>query len=71
MTEHLHRDFGRERVVNMPICESAMVGYATGLAIIGHRPIVEFQFADFAVDATTQITLNAGTYHFRSGAKGP
>ncbi len=71
VTEHLHRDFGRERVVNMPICESAMVGYATGLAITGHRPIVEFQFADFAVDATTQITLNAGTYHFRSGAKVP
>lgn len=71
MTEHLYQDFGRERVVNMPICESAMVGYATGLAIVGHRPIVEFQFADFAVDATTQITLNAGTYHFRSGAKVP
>ena len=71
VTEHLFGRYGRERVVNMPICESAMVGYATGMAICGHRPIVEFQFADFAVDATTQIALNTGTYHFRSGAKVP
>ncbi len=71
VTGNLHKDFGRSRVLNTPICESATVGYATGLAITGHRPIVEFQFADFAVDATTQITLNAGTYHFRSGASVP
>lgn len=71
VTEDLFKDFGRSRVVNMPICESAMVGYATGLAINGHRPIIEFQFADFATDATTQICLNAGTYHFRSGANVP
>ncbi len=71
VTEHLFEDFDRSRVLNMPICESAMVGYATGLAVTGHRPIVEFQFADFAMDATTQITLNAGSYHFRSGANAP
>ena len=71
LTENLFSEFSRERVINTPICESSMVGYATGLAITGHRPIVEFQFADFATDATTQITLNAATYHFRSGAKVP
>ncbi len=68
VTKGLFQKHGRSRVINTPICESAMVGYATGLAVNGHRPIVEFQFADFATDATTQITLNAGTYHFRSGA---
>jgi len=71
VTKGLFQKHGRSRVINTPICESAMVGYATGLAVNGHRPIVEFQFADFATDATTQITLNAGTYHFRSGAKAP
>ena len=71
VTKGLFEKHGRSRVLNTPICESAMVGYATGQAINGHRPIVEFQFADFATDATTQITLNMGTYHFRSGAKAP
>ncbi|MBT3480985.1 MAG: transketolase [Opitutales bacterium] len=71
VTKSLFKKHGRSRVINTPICESAMVGYATGQAINGLRPIVEFQFADFATDATTQITLNAGTYHFRSGAKAP
>ncbi|EDY83624.1 Dehydrogenase E1 component family [Verrucomicrobiia bacterium DG1235] len=71
VTEDLLQKYGRTRILNTPICESAMVGYATGLAVNGHRPIVEFQFADFATDATTQICLNAGTYHFRSGAKAP
>jgi 2-oxoisovalerate dehydrogenase E1 component len=71
VTEHLFDEFGRSRVINTPLAESATVGYATGLALNGHRPIVEFQFADFATDATTQILLNAGTYHFRSGASVP
>jgi len=71
VTEDLLEKFGRSRVLNTPLAESAMVGYATGLALNGHRPIVEFQFADFATEATTQILLNAGTYHFRSGAKVP
>ncbi|MCH6258538.1 thiamine pyrophosphate-dependent enzyme [Puniceicoccaceae bacterium K14] len=71
VTDKLLEKYGRERVINTPICESAMVGYATGQAVNGHRPIVEFQFADFATDATTQICLNAGTYNYRSGAKSP
>ena len=71
VTEHLLRDFGRPRVFSTPLCESASTGYAIGLACIGHRPIEEFQFADFATDAMTQITLNAATYHFRAGQKVP
>ncbi|MES2692010.1 MAG: transketolase, partial [Verrucomicrobiota bacterium] len=41
------------------------------LALGGHRPIEEFQFADFATEAVTQITLNAATMHFRSGSACP
>ena len=71
VTEHLLRDFGRPRVLNTPLAESACTGYAIGLAFNGHRPIEEFQFSDFATEAVTQITLNAATMHFRSGAACP
>lgn len=71
VTEGLLKDFGRPRVLSTPLCESASTGYAIGLASIGHRPIEEFQFADFATDATTQLVLNAATYHFRAGQKVP
>ena len=71
VTEKLYAEFGRSRVLNTPLAESATTGYAIGLALGGHRPIVEFQFADFATEATTQILLNAGTFHFRSGARVP
>jgi 2-oxoisovalerate dehydrogenase E1 component len=71
VTEGLLKDFGRARVFNTPLAESACTGYAIGLAVNGHRPIEEFQFADFSTEATTQITLNAATMHFRSGASCP
>jgi len=71
VTQGLIADFGRPRVLSTPLCESACTGYALGLAINGHRAIEEFQFADFATDAMTQIVLNAATYHYRSGQKIP
>ena len=71
VTEGLLADFGRPRVFNTPLAESGCTGYAIGLALNGHRPIEEFQFSDFITEAATQITLNAATYHFRSGAKVP
>lgn len=71
VTEGLLKDFGRPRVFNAPLAESACTGYCVGLALNGHRPIEEFQFADFSTEAATQITLNAATMHFRSGAGCP
>ena len=71
VTEDLYDEFGRTRVFNTPLAESSCTGYAVGLALGGMRPIEEFQFADFSTEACTQITLNAATYHFRSGAKVP
>ena len=71
VTEGLLAAFGRPRVFNTPLAESACTGYAVGLALNGHRPIEEFQFSDFVTEAATQITLNAATYHFRSGAAVP
>ena len=71
VTDGLLKEFGRARVLSTPLCESASTGYAIGLATNAHRPIEEFQFADFATDATTQLVLNAATYHFRAGQKAP
>ena len=71
VTDGLLREFGRPRVLNTPLAESACTGYAIGLAVNGHRPIEEFQFADFSTEAVTQIALNAATFHFRSGAACP
>jgi len=71
VTEGLIEEFGRPRVLSTPLCESASTGYALGLATNAHRPIEEFQFADFSTEATTQIVLNAATYHFRAGQKCP
>jgi 2-oxoisovalerate dehydrogenase E1 component len=71
VTDGLLKDFGRPRVFNTPLAESACTGWAIGMALNGHRPIEEFQFADFSTEAVTQITLNAATYHFRAGAAVP
>ncbi len=71
VTDGLLSTFGRKRVLNTPLAESACTGYAIGLALGGVRPIEEFQFADFVTEAFTQITQNAATYRFRSGAAVP
>jgi 2-oxoisovalerate dehydrogenase E1 component len=63
--------FGPDRVMDMPICESGIVGFALGASQVGARPIVEFQFADFSTEAVTQLGLNAGSWYFRSGSPAP
>jgi 2-oxoisovalerate dehydrogenase E1 component len=63
--------FGPERVIDMPLCESGMVGFALGASQVGAQPIVEFQFADFSTEAVSQLGLNAGTWYFRTGCKAP
>jgi 2-oxoisovalerate dehydrogenase E1 component len=62
---------GPGRVLDLPICESASVGFALGASQVGATPIYEFQFADFSTEAVTQIGLNAGTWYFRSGQPAP
>ena len=62
---------GPERVLDMPICESASVGFALGASQVGAQPIYEFQFADFSTEAVTQTGLNASTWYFRTGQPAP
>ena len=61
--------YGADRVIDMPIAESSIMGFALGASQIGAAPIIEFQFADFSTEAVTQLGLNAGTWHFRTGAR--
>lgn len=62
---------GPQRVIDMPLCESAIMGFALGASQIGQRPIIEFQFADFSTEVVSQLGLNIGTWHFRSGQPAP
>jgi 2-oxoisovalerate dehydrogenase E1 component len=62
---------GPQRVLDMPICESAQVGFALGASQVGGRPIMEFQFADFSTETVTQLGLNASTWYFRAGQPAP
>ncbi len=62
---------GPERVLDMPLCESALVGFALGATQVGSQPILEFQFADFSTEVTTQLGLNSGTWYFRTGRPAP
>lgn len=63
--------FGPERIIDTPICESATVGFSIGASQVGGRPIIEYQFADFATESCTQLGLNAGTWYYRSGSPAP
>jgi 2-oxoisovalerate dehydrogenase E1 component len=63
--------YGPERVIDMPLAEPGMVGFALGASQLGAEPILEFQFADFSTEAVTQLGLNAGTWYFRSGCPAP
>jgi 2-oxoisovalerate dehydrogenase E1 component len=59
--------FGKARVRNTPICESAIVGAGLGLSIKKMKSMVEMQFADFVSEAFTQIVNNLAKSHWRWG----
>ena len=67
ITDGFVNQFGRHRVRNTPICESAVVGAGLGLAIKGMKAMIEMQFADFVSEAMTQIVNNLAKSHWRWG----
>ncbi len=67
VTEGFVDQFGKERVRNTPICESAIVGAGLGLSISGMKAIVEMQFADFVTCGFNQIVNNLAKMHWRWG----
>lgn len=71
VTKGLAERFGDERVLNTPIAELGFTGMATGMALMGMRPIIEMQFADFISTAFDSIVQFAATTHYRWGGKVP
>ena len=67
ITEGFVEKFGKDRVRNTPICESAIVGAGLGLSIKGLKAMVEMQFADFVTEGFNQIVNNLAKSHWRWG----
>ncbi len=71
VTEGMLEKFGADRVIDTPICESAIVGAAVGAALMGMRPVAEMQFMDFIACAFDQIVNMAAKIHYRWGPAVP
>jgi pyruvate/2-oxoglutarate/acetoin dehydrogenase E1 component len=71
VTKGMLEHFGDKRVIDTPICESAIVGTAIGSALVGMRPIAEMQFIDFISCAFDQIVNFAAKCRYRWGAGVP
>ena len=71
ITKGLIEEFGPLRVLDTPLSESAIVGVATGAALMGMRPVVEMQFSDFITCAFNQVVNMSAKIHYRWGARVP
>jgi len=69
ITEGFVEQFGKERVRNTPICESAVVSAGMGLSINGHKAVVEMQFADFVSTGFNPIVNLLAKQHYRWNEK--
>jgi len=67
ITEGFIEEFGKDRVRNTPLCESAIVGTALGLSLEGYKSMMEMQFADFVTVGFNQIINNLAKMHYRWG----
>jgi 2-oxoisovalerate dehydrogenase E1 component len=69
ITDGFVEEFGKQRVRNTPLCESAIVGTALGLSLEGFKSMVEMQFADFVTTGFNQIVNNLAKIHYRWGQR--
>ncbi len=67
VTEGFVEKFGKERIRNTPLCESAIVGTTLGLSLEGYKSVMEMQFADFATVGFNQIINNLAKIYYRWG----
>lgn len=68
-TQDLAEEFGYDRVINTPISEVLMTGMATGMAVAGLKPIVEFQFSGFMLSAIEQLMIHASRMRSRTQSR--
>ena len=71
VTLGFQEEFGPWRVIDAPLSETAIVGGATGAAILGMRPVAEMQFADFVSCAWDHLVTVAAKQRFRAGTPVP
>jgi 2-oxoisovalerate dehydrogenase E1 component beta subunit len=71
VTKGFIEQFGEERVIDTVLAESAIIGAATGAAVVGLRPVAEIQFADFVTCGFNQLVNNTATIHYRWGLPVP
>lgn len=64
VTNGLSDEFGPSRVIDTPISEAAIAGAGIGAALVGTRPVIEFQFLDFIMIAMDQIVNHAAQYRY-------
>jgi 2-oxoisovalerate dehydrogenase E1 component beta subunit len=67
VTDGLQAEFGTDRVMDMPLAESGIIGMAVGLAFRGFRPVVEIQFDGFIYPGFDQIVAQVAKLHARTG----
>ena len=67
ITDGFVSEFGKERIRNTPICESAIVGAALGLSLEGYKGLMEMQFADFVSVGFNQVVNNLAKVYYRWG----
>jgi pyruvate dehydrogenase E1 component beta subunit len=69
VTTGLHKKFGPERVIDMPISEQAFTSFATGAALAGQRPLIEFQIPALLFLAFEQIANQAHKFSLMTGGQ--
>lgn len=67
ITQGFTDQFGKDRVRNTPLCESAIIGIGLGLSLKQYKAMVEMQFADFVTCGFNQIVNNLAKLHYRWG----
>ena len=69
VTRYLQKEFGEDRVFDMPIAESAILGSAVGAAMMGMRPVVEIMWGDFMLVALDQLVNQAANVRYITRGK--
>lgn len=65
VTEGFVDHFGKDRIRNTPLCESAIIGSGLGLSVKNFKSVIEMQFADFVTTGFNQIVNNLAKVHYR------
>ncbi|MDD8019234.1 MAG: alpha-ketoacid dehydrogenase subunit beta [Bacteroidota bacterium] len=65
VTKNFLKHFGKDRVIDTVLAETAIIGAATGAAVVGMRPVAEIQFADFVSTCFSQLVNNTASINYR------